>query len=68
MSRLSFDCEVNFNKEVQLENTGALNIFVIFTKKCALQGNFLWDQCLSQYAVRAEGPVSFTIGFLKELL
>lgn len=37
-----FDCEVNFNKEIQLENTGALNIFAIFIKKSALQGNFLW--------------------------
>lgn len=67
ISLFYFDCEVNFNKEVQLENTGALNIFVIFTKKCALRAtssrirasaNMLW----------AEGLVLVTIVFLKGLL
>lgn len=37
-----WSCEVNFKKEVQLGNSGVLNILVIFTKNYTLQGNFLY--------------------------
>lgn len=59
---------MNFNKEVQLENNGALNIFVIFTKKIALQGNFLWVHGFSQYAMSKRYGVILLLYFLKNYL